>query len=168
MINYKATQMPRRGNISAPLNDLLQSDACQFFVVDSILHFGEGKAYADTEALSDFAPTKAYDLYSDNERKRNPDLISLDKKYDTVFACYVYNVVLPETRAAIHRRLLAISRTLIWVVRADRINGTPYEDGVLTKNNTFQKSYTLQEAHREWPNATVLSHHSGRYITMLE
>lgn len=164
MINYKATQMPRRGNISAPLMELLNDPV--YFRVSNILHFGEGKAYADTEVLSEFASTVAYDLYSEDPAKRNPDLLS--KHYETIFACYVYNVVLPETRAKIHRRLLLISDILIWVVRADKINGTPYEDGVLTKTNTFQKSYTLQEARREWPNATVLAYHPGRYITMLE
>lgn len=166
MINYRATQIARQ-SISAPLKELLTDLRFDdLWLTDSILHFGEGKAYADTEALNRIAPTMAYDPHSEDHAKRSPAVLSVPVQ--TVFSCYVYNVMLPDTRAAAHRRLLEISDTVIWVVRADRIEGTPFEDGVLTKANTFQKSYTIEEAHREWPNATVLSHRKGRWITMLE
>ncbi|MEM1576495.1 MAG: methyltransferase domain-containing protein [Archaeoglobaceae archaeon] len=75
-----------------------------------------------------------------------------DDFYDTVTNFYVLNTVYPETRIEVLneiRRVLKKNGTVLVAVRdvsEDKIiKGIPYLDGVVTKKQTFQKTFDREE-----------------------
>jgi hypothetical protein len=121
-----------RKRVSAPLqwlldNDLIKGHAC---------NWGEGKAKVDTLAMDG---RTGYAIGYDP----NTDAWYLPQgsKFDTIYVGYVLNTLdtLESTRCVAHvRDHLAPGGTAYFAVRFDEVNGTPYEDGVITKRGTFQ------------------------------
>lgn len=147
----------RRNSISAPVNWLIANGYVP--QGETWLHYGEGYAFLDTAALNNAI---AFDIYADDPLKRNPQRMSWT--YDNAYAGYVFNVVPLEQRLAIMRRLVSItSKNVYFAVRSDPINGTPFEDGVITKAGTFQARYNVAKFHKDFPQATLL-HNGGHYL----
>lgn len=121
-------------------------DTCEY-----LLHFGEGKAFFDTrlfELNADFVD--AYDPYSPDPKKREyPE----GTFYDKIVAIYVFNTLPPLSRRnAVNdaMELLSPGGVLIAAVRADKVLGAAHYDGVVTKRDTFQKSYTMAGVLKEF------------------
>lgn len=169
MFNYKRTQTTRpHGAMSAPMRDLMYgSFGLEHLIKDlEILHFGEGKDWWTTFALRDAgAKAYAYDPYSPYETVRSNAYLNMD--WDIVISSYVYNVIPPLQRMEIFKDNQRMCAMQIWAVRADTVTGTPYEDGVLTKAGTFQKSYkSTADIFSEWPDANIIEHKPGSYWIM--
>jgi SAM-dependent methyltransferase len=161
---------------SAPLIDLLQTD----LIHGDVLDYGGGKGmdflflkfmkkktfYWDPNFMrtkvgkdSLFVPFDCnyYDFYK-------------DKKFDTVLVTYVLNVLPPVERKQVIDHVLSILKpkgVAIFTVRGlkDKISGTPYKDGVLTKKGTFQRLFNAEQLKEQIPNSeSVLD--TGRYVTV--
>lgn len=80
-----------------------------------------------------------------------------DQKFDTVICTYVLNVLPPAERKKTIEHILSISKNAFFTVRTDPVKGIPFEDGVMTKRQTFQKSFTPDQLIREIPGSQNLS-----------
>lgn len=132
----------------------------------SILHHGEGKAGADTDALG----ATGYDPYAAREESRNREHLS--KQYDTVVSNFVFNTLPPQHRSSVRDEMLGAVKPggrAIVSLRSDRISGTPHEDGVVTSKGTFQKSYNPDSALADFshPDFDVsVLHNGGHFLTV--
>lgn len=125
-----------RKSVSAPMKYLGKLRGPPYGPMN-VLHFGEGKAYEDTKYLKrNGARVTSYDPNSENPFARDPTL--LDLHYDFGFAIYVFNTLTPHVRTAAFHKLLNCCDRVIIAVRTDKVDGQPYEDGVITKLGTFQ------------------------------
>lgn len=107
-----------------------------------ILDYGQGKG-KDVEYLRDHI--QGYDPYW----KNTPEVLT-DDTYDIVLNNYVLNVVHADERRSILediRRVLKPCGHAYISVRDDseKISGKPFEDGVITKQGTFQKTFNHEE-----------------------
>jgi len=162
------TQIARGNKVSAPTKEFLKGDTR--FLYGDVLHHGEGKAFADTEAISNAlnkskslgggGKVYAYDPNSSIIENKNPDL--LNKQYKNIISNYVLNTLPPEARSTV---LKDISNALeyyngtglISVRSAEDVgtikNGIPTADGgVITSKGTYQKGYTKKELEDELKN----------------
>ncbi len=145
--NTDKTQITRIAT-SAPARFIHETgmDKCEY-----LLHFGEGKAFFDTNLFklhADFVD--AYDPYSPDASRR---VFPKDEYFERVVAIYVFNTLAPLDRDAAINDAMSLVDTdgeLIVAVRADKIVGAAYWDGVVTKRGTFQKSYTMAEVKKEF------------------
>jgi hypothetical protein len=62
-----------------------------------------------------------------------------------VVANYVLNTLTPDARAEAFLQAYIAGQYAIFTVRLDRVDGEPFEDGVITKRGTFQKSFSRSE-----------------------
>lgn len=153
-----------RTKISAPTKWLIDNNK----IYGHVLHWGEGKAYVDTQAMLDhvrsqglYYSVEAYDPYSNDPR------VCVFPRYfipDTIVCNYVLNVLEPKDRMRmIDDMRFTIPKTgIIYVaVRSDKIAGTPHKDGVITKRGTFQKSF--KQADLEARGFEVI-HNGGHFL----
>lgn len=127
------TQIARK-SVSAPMNYLLAHTK----INGSVLHFGEGLAFQDTDALRTLSNhVHPYDPFSPSFWKR----VLPDEQFDYLVSFYVLNVLQPNDRYRVMEQMKARSNNLIIAVRSDDIPGRRCEDGVITKSGSFQKSY---------------------------
>ena len=130
---YHITARPRNA-VSAPMRHILP-----LMLGKSVLHYGEGKAFLDTQALQD----RGYDVSV--YEPFGPDPLKWEVKegalFDTVVSVYVLNSIVPGVRKNVIEHMLMLGNRVIAAVRTDKINGSPYEDGVRTKRGTFQKQF---------------------------
>jgi len=169
MFDYRRTQMARH-DVSAPLRALVDNDRFIGYVDDftTCLHFGEGKALMDTVYLNKvfrYGLVTPYDPYSDSPVRR--DESRLNHWYDVGIAVYVFNVLPPDEREYAYQQFVSCCYRAYFALRTDKIAGEPYKDGVITKHNTFQKSYTVESAEDEFPRASLVHVGSG-FIWMVE
>lgn len=139
-MNSEKTQIARK-TPSAPMRWIVNN--FYFSPFDPVLHFGEGKAFADTELLKNppygSGPlVVAFDPNSPDEWKR--DRAILDQEYFVGVSVYVFNTLLPAARKAAFEDLMGCCENLIIAVRTDKVKGSPALgcDGVTTKRGTFQ------------------------------
>ena len=158
-MNSEKTQIARKG-LSAPMRVILDKYG-PLLKGKRILHFGEGKAYEDTLALTTLGPCLAYDPHSKFEYSRDEGL--LDFEYDLIVSNYVFNTLPPVERQEAFNKIK--HTPCIITVRADRANGSVFADGVVTSRGTFQKQYTPQEAAREFGGYVLESNSS--YVMVL-
>jgi hypothetical protein len=121
-----------RTRVSAPLRWLLDNG----LIVGSTCNWGEGYAYQDTIAMNG----EAYDPNSKYLDRR----VMPTRRFDTIYCGYVLNTLTaPEALDVMItvRNHLHVGGTAYFAVRTDKIAGTPFEDGVITKRGTFQCSY---------------------------
>lgn len=114
----------------------------------TVLHYGEGRAYQDTDALQDRAflvdvyepdPAEGEDWKADHP---------VGAQYQFVVSVYVLNVLTPDTRESVIHDMRGYGLKAYAAVRTDKIKGVPMYDGVLTRAGTFQKSFSLVDANR--------------------
>lgn len=132
-----------RTEVSAPTRFIV--DNCYLF--GKVLHFGEGKAYADTTAL-DLVPgvdyVQPYDPNSPEEWKRDRSVLR-GCQYDIVVSNYVLNTLTAaERQDAFMESFYAGCRAYI-TVRIDKVKGEPFQDGVITSRGTFQTQLSAAE-----------------------
>jgi hypothetical protein len=132
MINRTGTTAPAKWLLS---QNLLHGD---------IVHFGEGRAFADTAAFAKVGNVQAYDPNSPIENDVYP------QPGDICVAIYVLNTLLPVPRRAVFREIRQLAPISYIALRTDSVNGKPLADGVQTSRNTFQKRYTAASAIREF------------------
>lgn len=107
-----------------------------------ILHFGEGRAYMDTDALNAYGNVSVYEPYPGVEgAKQAAKAVLPDKHFDYIIAIYVLNVLEPTERMKVLKWLREHGDVVLIAVRTDKINGKRYKDGVKTSTGTFQKSF---------------------------
>ncbi len=137
-MNSEKTMIARK-TTSAPMRWV--KDNLEYSFDDwSVLHFGEGKAFADSAAMSlmGFAVT-AYDPHSVDFSARNPELIDPSLHvYDIGFSFYVFNTLNQYWREQAFNEMQRCCKRLIIAVRTDRVPGEKCQDGVITKRLTFQ------------------------------
>lgn len=144
-MNSGLTQIHRK-TVSAPMREIAER-----LQAESIIHFGEGRAYQDTAALAEIAPTVVYDPNSPQKSKREwPETWN-----DVGVAIYVFNTLPPLQRSYALQDFLSSCDRWYIAVRADKVDGTPLFDGVMTKRGTFQKRYTEAEAVREFGGTVI-------------
>lgn len=131
----------RRGTVSRPIRWII-NNMPRTLKGERILHYGEGKAYADTYALTCASGVQAVG-YDPNSEYYDSRWLP-EEYFDVVIASYVLNVLPPKQRAVVIGECLAKADIAIFAVRTDKIEGRKYEDGVITSRNTFQKSYGRQ------------------------
>lgn len=169
MTNYPERTAIHRTKPSAPMKALFEKNLLE----GSILDFGGGRG-ADYFFLKN-QPVKTYDIYHYDPnflilgdriiQKKNDYLYSV--KFDIILCTYVLNVLIPKERKRaiqnIHDRL-AYDGVAYITVRTDKVDGTPYEDGVMTSKQTFQKIYTKESMMEELPDSEILCKTKG-YLT---
>lgn len=149
-MNSERTQMARK-TTSAPMRWIV--DNFYFSAFDSILHFGEGKAFQDTELLKNNGSlVYAYDPNSPHSHKRDASIIYPGfHQYDVGVSVYVFNTLEPVARKQALQDMLGCCRHCLVAVRTDKVNGEQRlgMDGVITKRNTFQTQLDA-DAWVEW------------------
>lgn len=137
-MNSGATAITRK-TVSAPTRWILDN----YFVHGRVLHYGEGKAYKDTQALRNVAESvDAYDPNSEDEDKRTREP---GCHYDLVVCNYVLNTLLPQEREDVFIDAFLAGLDSVFTVRLDKVMGQPHEDGVITQRGTFQTQLTSEE-----------------------
>lgn len=152
------TAIKRKG-ISVPVADLLVKGKIQ----GRTINWGSGRSYVDTWAMAGVTEYQCdeYDPYFAPERP--------DGFYDTVYCGYVLNTLPPTPRAGCVMDILQYINkysTVYFAVRNDKVSGEPFEDGVITKRGTFQKSFLNNELYswlREFFDTVVVTRH-GHYL----
>jgi hypothetical protein len=144
MDNSRLTQMTR-SSVSRPTRWLL--DNC--IIQDAhLFHFGEGKAFADTNALAEVSHyCVAYDPNSPDPGKRDMNVMMYGQ-FDIVVCNFVLNVLEPtERRVTLEQILKSVKNSGVAYisVRTDKVNGTPHADGVITSRGTFQTQLSVEE-----------------------
>ncbi len=174
-MNSEKTMMLRK-TPSAPMRWV--SDNLDYSYSDwNVLHFGEGKAFPDSAEMArmGFAVT-SYDPNSMHSTVRDPEVIDPSLHiYDIGFSFYVFNTLLPATRAYAFDQMQSCCKRCIIAVRTDKVNGTPVlgYDGVTTKRGTFQTQLDTG-AWMEWfkrvsPEGTSVSLlHNGGHFCIIE
>lgn len=141
-MNSELTQIART-QVSAPTQYIIDN----LFLRGKVLHFGEGKAYADTTALA-LVPgvdyVQPYDPFSPDEWKRD-DAVLRGCQYDYVVCNYVLNTLKPVQRANALMEMFYSGLRAYITVRIDKVNGVPESDGVVTKRGTFQTQLSSEE-----------------------
>lgn len=173
-MNSGKTQITRKSP-SAPMRWIVNN--FYFSPFDPVLHFGEGKAFQDTELLRNppygSGPmVKAFDPNSPDEWKR--DVAILDQEYFVGVSVYVFNALEPMARRQAFLDMLGCCENLIVAVRTDKVEGKKPlgMDGVVTKRNTFQTQLSA-DAWREWflrmsPEGTSVEvlHKTSAYVIL--
>lgn len=126
-----------RKDISAPMRWMLEN----LEIPGAVLHYGEGKAYMDSAALRKVATTVAvYEPFPTEGQEYKANMPS--GYYGMCVSIYVLNVLEPDERAKVIWDMCNRADFVYAAVRTDKIAGTPFKDGVITKTGTFQKSFT--------------------------
>lgn len=90
--------------------------------------------------------------------------------FDTITVTYVLNVLPPMERKNTIDHILSLLKPngiAYFTVRGpkDKISGTPYEDGLITKKNTFQRTFSPEQLMEFLPTATLITN-KGNYVTV--
>lgn len=145
-MNSEKTQITRKG-VSAPTKWIIEN----YPLYGTVLHYGEGKAYHDTAALSDAAGVDwvfAYDPNSNDPEKRTLPLGYITDgntrvmQYDHIVCNYVLNVLIGMNRVNAYHDIIHRALYSVITVRTDKVAGEPFADGVITKRGTFQTQLT--------------------------
>lgn len=83
-------------------------------------------------------------------------------KFDTVICTYVLNVLFAEQRIDVVAHIKSILKQngkAYITVRADKrqVKGQPFQDGVITARETFQRAFTANELLAAIPGAKLVS-----------
>ena len=176
-MNSAKTQITRK-NVSAPMRWIVNN--LYFSPFEDVLHFGEGKAFADTEALRlplygsgpyvmAFDPNSPH-VWKRDRQRINPEFIT----YAHGVSIYVFNTLLPSERKAAFEDMMRCCDNLIIAVRTDKVNGSPVlgYDGVTTSRDTFQTQLSA-DAWVEWfervsPDRTSVEvlHKTSTYVIL--
>lgn len=110
----------------------------------SVLHFGEGKAFQDTERIrqqSLVTNVVGYDPNSPIPEHR----VLPHEDFDYGVSNYVFNVLPNSERwLALHDLMDSVVEAIV-SVRLDKVKGQPFQDGVITSIGTFQTQLTAAE-----------------------
>jgi hypothetical protein len=139
-MNSAATAIART-TVSAPTEWLTHYN----YLYGKVCHFGEGKAFLDTEALADIPEVDevfAYEPYSIDEGKQ---VFPSGCPFDFVVANYVLNTLTPAEREEAFVKAFLAGCYSIFTVRIDRVQGDPIFDGVVTQRGTFQTQLKAEE-----------------------
>lgn len=150
-MNSAKTQITRK-TTSAPMRWI--ADNIYFSHFDDILHFGEGKAFADTVALevNGYPYVVAFDPNSPHVWKRDRGILNPEfYTYTVGVSIYVFNTLKPAERKSAFDQMQACCERCIIAVRTDKVNGPPAlgSDGVTTSRGTFQTQLSA-DAWVEW------------------
>lgn len=130
-----------RTKVSAPTQWIVD----HAYVWGDVLHFGEGKAFLDTEAIASLPNVDsvyAYDPNSYDPRKRT---LPLGCPFHYAVCNYVLNTLTPAEREDAFIDGFLKSAYSIWTVRLDKVDGDPVFDGVQTKRGTFQTQLKAED-----------------------
>lgn len=129
-----------------------------------MMNWGVGKAWLDTVLFESHHWVDSCESYDPVYAPMRPSGI-----YDTIYCGYVANTLTPIRRAGLYMDILQFmssESTAIFAVRADKVSGAPFEDGVITSKDTFQRSYTVSDFADElaefFPRHTVMR--EGHYL----
>jgi hypothetical protein len=139
-MNSAATAITRT-KVSAPTRWLVNNN----YLYGLVCHFGEGKAFMDTEAMNNMQEVDGVYAYEPASADPNKQELPLGCPFEFVVANYVLNVLEPEERAEAFIQAYLKGVSAIFTVRLDSVNGTPYKDGVITQRNTFQAQLNTDE-----------------------
>ena len=171
-MNSEKTQITRK-TVSAPMRWI--ADNIYFSHFDDILHFGEGKAFADTVALevNGYPYVVAFDPNSPHVWKRDRCILNPEfYTYTVGVSIYVFNTLLPAERAKAFEDMFACCERCVIAVRTDKVKGSPAlgYDGVTTKRGTFQTQLNagawmewFKRMSPEWASVEVL-HKTSNYV----
>lgn len=177
-MNSAKTQITRK-NVSAPMRWIVNN--LYFSPFEDVLHFGEGKAFADTEALR-LPPygsgpyVMAFDPNSPHVWKRDRQIINPEfYTYAHGVSIYVFNTLLPKDRDEAFYDMLACCNRCYIAVRTDRVPGHPHPltPGVITQRGTFQTQLNAEQwqawflrVSPEWASVSLL--HNGGHFCIIE
>lgn len=139
-MNSEATAIART-SVSAPVQWLVDNN----YLYGLVCNFGEGKAFKDTEAINDLPSVDRCVAYEPNSpviAKRN---LPIGTPFNFVVANYVLNTLPPEERAQAFMDAYIVGQYAIFTVRLDKVEGKPFEDGVITRRGTFQTQLKAEE-----------------------
>jgi hypothetical protein len=165
-MNSEKTQIHRRYT-TAPTRWLLEN--VDFSSYNTLLHFGEGRAFPDTlafEGLFDLS-VFAYDPGSPDEWKRDRKFINPSfGLYDVGVSNYVFNTLLPKDRDEAFYDMLACCNRCYIAVRTDRVPGHPHPltPGVITQRGTFQTQLNAAQ----WQAYFLRVSPEGTSVTLLQ
>lgn len=139
-MNSGATAIART-KVSAPTQWITE----HAYVYGNVLHYGEGKAFHDTAALSALPQVDNVDAYDPNSPDPLKHVIPGGCTYDYVVSNYVLNTLTPAEREDAFINGFLSGCYSIWTVRLDKVEGDPIFDGVLTKRGTFQTQLKAED-----------------------
>ena len=164
-IQYGLTAISR-STISAPLRYLINSSSAfsKHIKHESLYHCGSGKAYQDSNYLKSISHQYTeYDPYHGKHQ--------LKTQVHTIIVCFYVLNILPKIERTLAWETLAnsldSSGSIYLAVRCDNTKGKTYQDGVITKRNTFQVRYSEQKLIHEAKNtglSTTILHKTSGYI----
>lgn len=141
MDNSRLTQMTRTRS-SRPARWVLHNAALWN---RTVLHHGRGKAVVDSEILYEAgAHVSEYDPNVDEIA----DTTVLHREYDIVMSNFVLNVLPRDARVVVYNQILRAVKpggAAYIAVRTDKVNGTPFQDGVVTSRGTFQTQLSVSD-----------------------
>lgn len=128
------TALPR-SKPSAPVRFLIESNV----FAGRCLDWGCGLS-VDQFYIASQPNVKSCDAYDKHHWPTRPSGV-----YDVIYCGYVANTLRPVRRRGLYMDMLQFmdyTTTAYIVVRSDKIDGEPSDDGVVTSRGTFQKSYS--------------------------
>lgn len=158
-MNSELTQIART-KVSAPTQFIVDNE----MVIGKVLHFGEGKAFADTAALDSLPGVdyvQPYDPNSPDEWKRDRSILA-GCQYDYAVCNYVLNTLTYGYREDAFMDAFMACLYANITVRIDKVNGTRHDDGVITARGTFQAQLSAEQWIC-WFYDTLRNRTNGRY-----
>ena len=139
-MNSGATAIART-KVSSPVQWLVDHN----YLYGVVCNFGEGKAFQDTEAIHNLPYVDKCVAYEPNSpviAKRN---LPMGTPFNYVVANYVLNTLPPEERTQAFMDAYIAGQYAIFTVRLDKVEGRPFDDGVITLRGTFQAQLKAEE-----------------------
>lgn len=130
-----------RTKVSAPTQWIVD----HAYVWGNVLHYGEGKAFHDTAALSALPQVDNVDAYDPNSPDPLKHVLPSGCAYHFGVSNYVLNTLTPAEREDAFIEGFLKCAYSIWTVRLDKVDGDPVFDGVLTKRGTFQAQLKAED-----------------------
>ena len=139
-MNSGATAMTRT-KVSAPTQWLLDNYA----LYGDVIHYGEGKAFQDTEAIGNLEGVDSVFGYDPNSIIPDHRTRPVGCLWDYSVSNYVLNTLTLDDREEALIDQFVSSLSSVITVRIDKVKGTPFQDGVSTSKGTFQAQLTAAE-----------------------
>lgn len=171
--NYYRSALPKSLGPSAPIKKFEQYRSEHDIKITSVLDFGAGNQRDKEFCLERYGKYIPHDISGRFEIKQPKEI--LERHYDLVIFNYILNVVIPEDREDLVKKikeyLLKDSIILLAVrtvqqKREIKDNWIEYKDGWVTTRLTFQHFFTEKEIYSSFQNDSlkIIDLKRGTYV----
>ena len=136
-MNSGATAIART-KVSVPTQYLIDHN----YLYGHVLHFGEGKAYQDTEAMLQVPGVSSVTPYDPNSEHVERRTYDRTQYFNVVVCNYVLNTLPAVDRVEALLEVYRAGTVAYIAVRTDKVKVVGHADGVITSKNTFQTQLT--------------------------